>query len=196
MKLIKIIIIALSLLVVTTGCTMNMRDQPKRAPLQTSSFFADGRSARPFVANTIARGQLKINDPLLYTGMGADGKLSEVYPFPIDQAMLQRGQERFNIFCSPCHGMTGNGLGMVVQRGMKQPRSFHDAALLTQPPGYFFNVMTGGFNTMYSYASRVPPEDRWAIAAYIKTLQLSQNATENDVPADKKEELNNSETIQ
>jgi mono/diheme cytochrome c family protein len=190
MKFVKIVSIAFCVLIVTTGCTMNMRDQPRRDPLQTSSFFEDGRSARPLEENTIPRGYLTVNDPHFYTGFTEDGKLAETFPIPIDRAVLERGHERYNIFCSPCHGLTGDGRGVVVQRGMTQPNSFHDKIVRSQPPGHFFNAMTVGFGAgMYSYASRIPPKDRWAIAAYIKVLQFSQDATVDDVPADKMQEL-------
>jgi len=195
-KLIQFGCLALCLLVITTGCTMNMRDQPRRDPLQTSRFFPDNRAARPLVENTIARGYLVSEDPHFYTGITEDGEIAPTYPFEITRDVLKHGQERYTIYCSPCHGITGDGNGMIVQRGMKQPNSFHTETIKSQPPGYYFNAITNGFGTMYSYASRIPPEDRWAITAYIQTLQLSQSATEADVPADKKEELEHSEATE
>ena len=189
MRFFKLGCFAFCVLILTTGCTMNMRDQPRKDPLQTSSFFEDGRSARPLEPNTVARGHLVVSDPLFYTGITEDGQIADVYPYSVDREMLERGQERFDIYCSPCHGLTGDGQGMIVQRGMKQPNSFHSDLLRSQSPGYFFGAITKGFGSMYSYASRIPPEDRWAIVAYIKVLQQSQNATIDDVPADKLEEL-------
>lgn len=194
MKLAKICCLALCVLIVTTGCTMNMRDQPKKTALQTSEFFEDGRASRPLLENTIAQNNLRL-DTHFYEGQ-VDGELVETFPFPIDAEVLARGQERYEIFCAPCHGLTGDGQGMIVQRGMTQPNSFHDEVVASQPVGHYFNAMTNGFATMYSYASRIPPEDRWAIVAYIRALQLSQDATLSDVPADKMEELENSETLQ
>ncbi len=162
------------------GCRQDMHDQTKYEALEASAFFADGRSARPVVAGTVARGQLQA-DELLYTGR-IDGKNAEVFPFPIDQHVLQRGQERFNIYCAPCHDQLGHGQGMIVQRGFRPPPSLHDERLRNAPPGLIFDVITNGFGVMWSYADRIAPEDRWAIAAYIKVLQLSQNARLEDVP--------------
>jgi mono/diheme cytochrome c family protein len=164
-----------------------MHDQPKYVPLRESAFFDDSRSARPVIAGTVARGQLN-DDPLLATGKlnGAD---ATVFPAPVDAKAMLRGQERFNIYCTPCHDRTGSGEGMIVQRGYKQPPSFHDPRLRSVPDGYFFQVMTNGFATMPSYRTQVGPRDRWAIVAYIRALQLSQNATLADVPADEQAKL-------
>lgn len=159
-----------------------MRFQPRFDPLEENTFFEDGRSARPLVADTVARGQLRV-DEQLYTGRIA-GDYATDYPMPITREVLERGQQRFNIFCAPCHGQLGDGKGMVVQRGFKQPPSFHTDRLRNAPPGYFFDVMTNGFGTMYSYKSRVKTEDRWAIAAYIHALQLSQHADVSALPAE------------
>ncbi|MDW8167442.1 MAG: cytochrome c [Acidobacteriota bacterium] len=120
-------------------------------------------------------------DEHLYTGK-VRGQLAETFPFPITRSILERGRERYDIFCAPCHGRDGYGEGMIVQRGFRQPSSFHTDRLRQAPVGYFFDVITNGFGTMYSYASRIPPEDRWAIVAYIRALQLSQNARLQDVP--------------
>ncbi|HEV3163032.1 MAG TPA: cytochrome c [Isosphaeraceae bacterium] len=158
-----------------------MYDQPKYEPLEASSFFEDGQSARPLVSGTVARGDLRIDDHL-YKGK-VDGKLVETFPFPVDRAVMERGRERFNIFCSPCHGRVGDGHGMIVQRGFSAPPSFHKDSLRQEPVGHFYDVITNGHGAMYSYASRVPPRDRWAITAYIRALQLSQSATLDDVPA-------------
>ena len=169
------------LLVAAFGCRQDMFDQPKVRPLQASTFFADGRASRPLPEDTVARGQLRA-DELLYTGR-IGGAVADVFPFPVTKAVLDRGQERFEIFCSPCHGRTGYGDGMIVQRGFKAPPSFHSERLRQAPAGHFFDVMTNGFGVMYDYRSRVAPEDRWAIAAYIRALQLSQNATAADLDA-------------
>lgn len=156
------------------GCRQDMHDQPKAEPLEYSSFFPDGRSARPVVAGTVARGQLRA-DQHFYTGK-IDGRHADTFPFPVDAGVLRRGRERFDIYCSPCHSRLGDGNGMIVQRGFRRPTSFHDDRLRKAPPGYFFDVITNGFGTMFDYSDRIVPEDRWAIAAYVKALQLSQNA--------------------
>jgi mono/diheme cytochrome c family protein len=159
-----------------------MHDQPKYIPLRPSTFFADARSARPIVAGTVARGQLH-EDVLLYTGKdnGAD---AAVFPFAVDEQVMARGRERFNIYCSPCHGSAGFGDGMVVRRGYRAPPSFHDDRLRNAPVGHFFDVVSNGFGAMPDYAAQIRAEDRWAIVAYIRALQLSEHATVNDVPAE------------
>lgn len=162
------------------GCRQDMHVQPKYVPEDPSTFFADGRSERPLVEGTVARGHLRI-DELLYTGR-LNGTVSDVFPFPISAADLSRGRERYNIYCSPCHDYTGGGNGMIVQRGFPPPPSFHIERLQQAPPGHFFEVITNGFGLMYSYASRVSPEDRWRIAAYIRALQLSEHGSITDVP--------------
>jgi mono/diheme cytochrome c family protein len=164
-----------------------MHDNPRYEPLEASDFFPDGRSERPLVANTVARGLLR-EDEHLYTGK-VNGQLATEFPIPVDVDLMLRGQDRFNVFCSPCHGRTGKGDGMVVRRGYRAPTSFHDARLRQAPPGYIFDVVTNGFGAMPDYATQVPVRDRWAIAAYIKALQFSQNATVSDVPADRRAEL-------
>ncbi len=174
--------------VLLAGCTMTMRDGARLKPLEASVFFENDQSARPLVENTVAQGYLQ-TDSELYQGVTRDGQLVEEFPFEITPAILERGQERYNIYCSPCHGLVGNGQGLVVQRGFKQPSSFHVDRLREAPVGYYYSVITHGFATMYSYASRVEPEDRWAIIAYIRALQLSQNATLSDVPPDLRENL-------
>jgi len=166
------------------GCRRNpdMAQQPKYQPYEPSEFFADGSSARPIVEGTVSRDERRVGT-LLHTGM-IDGKLADVFPFPITAADMRRGQERFNIYCSVCHGRLGDGQGMIVQRGFKQPPSFHEQRLREAPAGHFYDVITHGYGGMYSYAARVNSEDRWRIAAYIRALQLSQNAQTADVPAD------------
>jgi mono/diheme cytochrome c family protein len=170
-----------------TACRQDMHDNPRYEPLEQSAFFTDGRSQRPLIANTVARGYLR-EDEHLYTGK-VNGQLATSFPVPVNDTLMLRGQERYNVFCSPCHGRTGLGDGMVVRRGYRAPTSFHDARLRQAPPGYIFDVVTHGFGAMPDYATQIPVADRWAIAAYIKALQLSQNANVNDVPADRRGEL-------
>jgi mono/diheme cytochrome c family protein len=158
----------------TTGCRQDMHNQPRYKPFAATEFFGDGRSARPAIADTVARGQLRL-DQARYTGK-VNNKDVDYFPIQIAQADVQRGQDRFNIYCSPCHGRLGNGHGMVASRGLRQPPSYLDPRLVNAPVGHFFDVMTNGYGAMYSYASRVAPDDRWRIAAYIRALQLSQDA--------------------
>lgn len=163
------------------GCRQDMHVQPKYVPEDPSSFFADGRSERPTVEGTVARGQLR-TDELLFTGR-INGAAADLFPFPITAADLGRGRERYNIYCSPCHDYTGSGNGMIVERGFPSPPSFHIERLRRAPAGHFYEVITNGLGLMYNYASRVTPEDRWRIAAYIRALQLSQHGSMEDVPA-------------
>ena len=169
-------------LAVLSACRQDMHDQPKYTALRPSDFFADGRSARPISEGTVARGYLDA-DVLLYTGKGADGKPSTEFPIPVDKALLERGEQRYNIYCSPCHDRTGGGNGMIVRRGYRRPPTYHSDRMRQQPNGYFFDVITNGFGAMPDYAVQVQPRDRWAIVAYIRALQLSQQASINDVPA-------------
>jgi mono/diheme cytochrome c family protein len=164
-----------------------MHDQPKYIPLRESTFFADARSARPIVTGTVARGQLR-DDELLYAGKtnGADATL---FPFAIDARVMARGRERFNIYCSPCHGRTGFGDGMVVRRGYRAPPSFHQDRLRSAPVGHFFDIITNGFGAMPDYAAEIRVDDRWAIIAYIRALQLAEDATVNDVPRDELQKM-------
>jgi len=177
----------IGLLLLSAGCRQDMHDQPKYKTYAASDFFSDRRSARPLIQGTVARGQLRL-DRHLYEGRVGNA-LATTLPMPLTRQLLTRGQDRFNIYCSPCHGRVGNGEGMVVQRGFKRPPSYHEDRLRAQPAGYFFDVITNGFGLMPSYASRIPVEDRWAIVAYIRALQLSQNAKVDDVPSDKRQEL-------
>jgi len=163
------------------GCRLDMHVQPKYLPYDKTNFFADGRSERQPVPGTVARDQLRL-DELLYSGK-INGVVADEFPFPITPADLKRGQEQFNIYCTPCHDYLGYGNGMIVQRGFPQPPSYHIERLRAAPVGHFFEVMTNGLGRMYSYAARVTPEDRWRIAAYIRVLQLSQHASIDDVPA-------------
>ena len=177
------------------GCTSEglehgMENQPKANPMTVSDFFSDGRVARPTVAGTVARGHLK-EDKLLYTGK-VNGKDAELFPFPVTRAVLERGRERFDIHCALCHGRTGLGDGMIVQRGFPHPPSYHTDDFRKMPVGHYFDVMTNGFGTMYSAADRVSVEDRWAIAAYIRALQASRLASLKDVPPSEREALERS----
>ena len=158
-----------------------MHNQPKFIPQRGTSFFADGRSARPQVDHTVARGQEDEGD-YFHTGL-VNGKEQDAMPFPVTMHVLERGQERFNIYCTPCHSRVGNGAGMIVQRGYKPAGNFHDAKRLAEPISHYFYVITNGYGAMPDYSAQVVPEDRWAIAAYIRALQLSQNATAQDVPS-------------
>ena len=178
---------ALALVSLLAGCRQDMHNQPKYTPLRSSEFFPDGRSARQPVAGTVARGQLR-EDVVFYTGKSGDQFAGQV-PFPVTRPVLERGQERYNIYCAPCHARTGNGFGVVVQRGYRRPVSFHDPRLRGAPPGYYFDVMTRGFGAMSDYAAQIPPRDRWAIAAYVRALQLSQHATLEDLPPVQREQL-------
>ena len=177
-------------LIMTAGCRQDMHDQPRFKTYRPSSFFADGRSARPLVEGTVARGNLQA-DEHLYQGKENGGPATN-FPFPITEQVLLHGQERFNIYCSPCHSQLGDGQGMIVQRGLKQPPSFHIERLREAPVGYFFTVISNGFGVMYDYSDRIAPRDRWAIIAYIRALQLSQNATLADVPAEERQKLTGS----
>ena len=167
------------------GCDhlhQDMGNQPKNKPLSPSDFFEDGRSVRTPVENTVSRSSLD-NDQLMVT------KDSAMFPIPINDALLERGQERYRIFCSPCHGIQGDGNGMVSMRGMKHPPSYHDARLLAVPNGYIYDVITNGFGAMYGYSAQIPPRDRWAIVAYVRALQLSRNAKVADLPAELREKV-------
>jgi mono/diheme cytochrome c family protein len=185
--------VAVALFVALTSCNrvgpgfQKMARQPRYDPLEPSDFFADGMAARPRVAGTVARGEL-VTNPFLATGKinGADG---DGFPFPVTAQVLDRGNERFNIYCSECHGRVGDGNGMIPSRGFRRPPSFHTDTLRAAPTGHFFDVMTNGFGAMPTYAPQIPVSDRWAIIAYIRALQLSQNATVAQVPPDQRAKL-------
>lgn len=168
------------------GCRQDMHNQPKFVPQRGTEFFADHRSARPQVENTVARGQLR-EDSYFYTGTvpAANGYREEkdMLPFPATMAVLEKGQERFNIYCTPCHSRVGNGLGAIVQRGYKPAGNLNDQVRRAQPLSHYFYVMTHGYGAMPDYSAQLTPEERWSVAAYIRALQLSQNATEADVPS-------------
>ncbi len=172
-----------------SGCDYSLRqdmaNQPYNRPLSPSDFFADGRSERPLIENTVAHGAPE-ND--VYNV----AKDYAAYPLPVNEKLLQRGQDRYKIFCAPCHGLQGDGNGMAAVRGMKHPPSYHIDRLRQAPNGYFYDVMTNGFGAMYSYSERIPPSDRWAIIAYVRALQLSRNAKTSDLPESLRQKLANS----
>jgi mono/diheme cytochrome c family protein len=169
------------------ACRQDMHDTPRYEAYEASTSFADGRASRAAPAGTVARGWLR-EDEALHTGK-LNGQLVETIPFAITYDDIKRGQERFDIYCSPCHGRLGDGNGMVVQRGLRQAASYHQDRLRQERMGYFFDVITNGFGAMQGYAEQVPVRDRWLIAAYVRALQLSQNAALSDVPADRRGEL-------
>lgn len=170
---------AISLL--AAGCSrLDMQDQPKYRPQRPSEFFADGRSERPPVAGTIARGDLE-EDTAFYEGKDAQGNDITEFPIAVNKDVIVRGQRQYNIYCSPCHGQIGNGLGMIVRRGFKQPPSYHIDRLRNAPVGHFYDVISNGYGAMLNYAAQVQPRDRWAIIAYIRALQYSENANVNDL---------------
>ncbi len=169
------------------GCRQGMYNQPKQKPLSASSLFDDGSSARPPVPNTIPR-DWHGDDPAT-TGVDAQGKLLVKMPVPLTRELLERGRERFDIYCAVCHDRTGGGQGMIVQRGFPPPPSLHLPRLRSAPIGHFYQVITSGYGAMYPYASRVDPQDRWAIAAYIRALQLSENARLEDAPDEARAKL-------
>ncbi|HUK18997.1 MAG TPA: cytochrome c [Bryobacteraceae bacterium] len=186
LKLGSLIVLALAS---TVACRQDMQDQPKYLPLRPSDFFGDGRSERPLIEGTVARGHLD-DDAALYTGKGPDGKFVNTFPFPVTKEVLERGQQRFNIYCSPCHDRLGMGDGKIVRRGYRHPPSYHIDRLRQVPNGYIYDVITNGFGAMPDYAAQVQPRDRWAIVAYIRALQLSQNAPLSDVPDNARPQLN------
>jgi len=173
--------VALVALAGVAACRQDMHDQPKYEPLEASRFFNDGLASRPVVEDTVARGQLRF-DPLRDAGRIGD-MLADRFPAPVSRATLDRGEERYEIFCAPCHGRAGDGRGIVALRGFKRPpAAFHTDRLRQAPPGHLFDVITNGFGAMQDYRSQIPVDDRWAIVAYIRALQLSQHATVDDVP--------------
>jgi len=178
---------ALAATLLAGGCRQDMHDQPKYRALRQSDFFPDQRAARPLVEGTVARGLLN-DDDLLNTGK-VNGQLAAEFPFPVTAEVVARGRERFDIFCSPCHDRTGSGNGMIVRRGYRRPPTFHQDRLRQVPPGHFVDVMTNGFGAMPDYRAQVPARDRWAIAAYIRALQLSENATLSEVPPGERDTL-------
>jgi len=184
------LLLALGLL---AGCALTMAEQPRYAPFAQSNFFADQASARPLVADTVARSSVPV-DSHLTTGR-VNNEFVDTFPFTVTLATLERGQERYDIFCAPCHGLVGNGDGVIIDYGMRAPTSFHDPDLRAETAGYYFSIISDGTRIMPSYAARVPPDDRWAIIAYIRALQLSQNANTAALPADLLPEIEASEPI-
>lgn len=172
------------------ACRQDMHDQPRFEAFEENLFFANGSSDRPQVEGTVARGQLE-SDELLYHGT-EDGKPAERFPFPVTREVLERGRERFDIHCAVCHDRSGHGRGPAVQRGFRSPPSFHDERLRQAPPGHFFDVITNGFGAMFDCADRVAPRDRWAIVAYIRALQESQNVPVGELPPEVQKDLGGS----
>jgi len=188
---------AAAVLLALTACRQDMHNQPRYKSLAGTEFFGDGRSARPMIEGTVPRGRSSLGSPdpgylridqARYTGRVTDQDI-DYFPFTITRDDLERGQQRFNIYCSPCHSRIGDGNGMVVRRGFPQAASYHTDRLIKAPVGHFFDVMTNGFGAMPSYGSRIEPDDRWRIAAYIRVLQFSQAAPLDLVPAEKRSEL-------
>ena len=180
------VVCASVVLLLGSGCDHLVQDmvtQPKNRPLSPSTFFEDGRSERPLVENTVARGSIADDDLFV-------PKDSNAFPLPVNRDLLDRGEERYKIFCTPCHGLQGDGNGMISLRGMKHPPSFHQDRLRQAPNGYFYDNITNGFGAMQGYSAQIPPRDRWAIIAYVRALQLSRNARAADLPAELREELN------
>ena len=174
------LVLVLLVLLALTACRQKMGNQPRYDPLEPSDFFADGMAARPRVEGTVARGEISGN-PFFDTGK-VNGQVADGFPMPVTLEVVNRGHERFDIYCAQCHGRVGDGEGMIPARGYRRPPSFHTETLRKAPTGHFFDVMTNGFGAMPPYKTMIPPQDRWAIAAYIRALQLSQNATIGDVP--------------
>jgi mono/diheme cytochrome c family protein len=164
-----------------------MHNTPVGQPLRQSMFFKDSSSARPLVEGTVARGTLQ-DDASFFTGKNG-AAAADALPFALTAAILDRGEQRFNIYCSPCHGLSGQGDGMIVRRGYRQPPSFHVDRLQQAPIGHFYDVMTNGFGAMPDYRAQVSPRDRWAIAAYVRALQLSQHAASSDLTPDDRQKL-------
>ena len=175
------------LLLAAAGCRQDMHNQPKAIPLRESMFFKDTSSARPVVEGTIARGTLQ-DDAAFFTGK-AGGLAVEALPFALTADVLDRGEQRFNIYCTPCHGLSGNGDGMIVRRGYRQPPSYHIDRLRAVPLGHFYDVMTNGFGAMPDYRAQISPRDRWAIAAYVRALQLSQHTPAAELSSEERQKL-------
>jgi mono/diheme cytochrome c family protein len=180
-------LLIIGVVLLSAGCRQDMHDAPRYEAFEASDTFGDKRASRVAPVGTVARGWLR-EDEALYTGK-VNGQAVAAFPFAIARADLERGQQRFNIYCTPCHGRLGDGNGMVVQRGLRQAASFHQDRLREETPGYFFDVITNGFGAMPDYATQIPVQDRWLIVAYVKALQLSQHASVEDVPADRRAAL-------
>jgi mono/diheme cytochrome c family protein len=183
----RVLVFAALAALTLTACRQDMHDQPRYEPLEANPFFADQRASRPQVAGTVARGQLH-EDEQLYLGT-VNGEPAETFPFAVTREVIERGRQRFEIFCTPCHGRLGNGQGMVTQRGFRHPPTYHSQQLREAPVGHFFDVISNGFGAMYSFNDRIPPQDRWAIVAYIRTLQFSQAARAAELPPAMRQEF-------
>lgn len=173
--------------VCAAGCNeellrQDMANQPKNKPLSASDFFGDGRSERPLIENTVAHGSIA-NDEFVIP------KDSNAFPLPVDAKLLERGEDRYKIYCTPCHGLQGDGNGMIVMRGMKRPPSYQIDRLRQSPNGYYYDVITNGFGAMYGYSAQIQPKDRWAIIAYLRALQLSRNARAADLPESQRSKI-------
>lgn len=186
-ELILSLFLAAGVLLLVSGCRQDMHNQPKYVPYRSSEFFQDGLSERQQVVNTVARGELH-EDGYLYTGK-VGTKEGDRFPFPITQAVMERGRERYDIYCSPCHSRVGDGNGMIVKRGYRQAANFHDQKYASQTVGHYYDVISHGSGAMPDYAAQIEPPDRWAIAAYIRALQYAQNGTMADVPGDQRGQL-------
>jgi mono/diheme cytochrome c family protein len=181
------LLVTCGVLLAAAGCRQDMHNSPKAIPLRESVFFKNASSARPLVDGTIARGTLK-DDVSFFTGKNG-AAVVDALPFQLTAEVLDRGEQRYNIYCSPCHGPSGKGDGMIVRRGFRQPPSYHTDRLQNVPIGHFYDVMTNGFGAMPDYRAQVSPRDRWAIAAYVRALQLSQHASAADIPAEERQKL-------
>jgi mono/diheme cytochrome c family protein len=177
----RLLLVAVAATALVAGCRQDMHDAPRYEVYEANAGMTDGRASRNLPAGTVARGQLR-DDEHFFTGK-VNGEFAAEWPFAVTSGDLRRGQDRFTIYCTPCHGQLGDGKGMVVQRGLRQAATYHQDRLRTVAPGYLYDVIANGFGAMQGYAEQVPPRDRWLIAAYVRALQLSQNATVNDVPA-------------
>ncbi len=179
--------VVLGLAFLTACDRQDMYEQPKYEPLQPSELFNDGRSARPLEPDTVARGQLRTN-AVFYSGKSGGNELTAL-PVPLTMELLKRGRERYDIYCAACHDRVGDGNGMIVQRGFRPPASFHIPRLRDAPVGHFYAVVSTGFGAMSDFAAQITPEDRWAIAAYIRALQLSQHASLAEAPSEQRQKL-------
>src|SRR5579859_3723911 len=186
-------IFAACMMLAFAGCRQDMHNQPKYVPYRSSEFFKDGLSERQQVVGTVARGELHENTYLYSGKVGV--KEGDQFPFPITQAVMERGRERYDIYCSPCHSRVGDGNGMIVKRGYRQAGNFHSQRSLDQPVGHYYNVITNGWGAMPEFASQIEPADRWAIAAYIRALQYAQSGSMADVPTDQRGELKDQSQI-
>ena len=178
-----VVIFVSACVALVSGCRQDMADQPKAKPLSPTAFFEDGRSERPVVENTVAHGSITDDELFL-------PKDSNAFPLPVTRDLLEHGQDRYRIFCTPCHGLQGDGNGMIAMRGMKHPPTYHQDRLRQVPNGYLFDVVTNGFGAMLGYSAQIPPRDRWAIIAYVRALQLSRNAPVSALPAELRDKLN------